>query len=93
MSRNARRAVAYVRAAAERSFPRIAPFTKQAPIPQDRFRYGRVKDVVMRRLESGANRLEKRSIKELPIANCRLPIQNRIDRTKSAIGNRQLAIT
>jgi hypothetical protein len=70
--KNARRAGAFARAAGERSFPRIEPFTKLAMIPPDRFRYGRVKDVVMKRLESGASPLVKRSTER--IANWRLPI-------------------
>src|SRR5687768_12934848 len=48
--KNARRVVAFVRAAVERSFPPIEPFTSKAQIQPDRFRYGRVRDVVMRRL-------------------------------------------
>ncbi len=46
---------------------------QQGKIPPDRFRYGRVRDVVMRRLENGASPLVKPSIKNcrLPMANCR----------------------
>jgi hypothetical protein len=61
---------------------------------RDHFRYGSVNDVVMRRLESGASPPAKRNIEG--IANWRLPIadfKEQIDRTKSAIGSWQLAMT
>ena len=72
--KNARLAVAFARAAVERSFLRIEPFTRQAMIPPARFRYGHVNDVVMRRLENAASPLVKRSTES--IANWRLPIAN-----------------
>jgi hypothetical protein len=53
-----------VRAAAERSFRRTERFTSQERIQQGRFHCGRVKDVVMKRLASGARRLEKRNTDE-----------------------------
>jgi len=58
-----------------------------------RFRYGRVKDVVMRRLESGASPPEKRNTKDcrLPIADCRLGSVGSV--LKLAISNWQLAMT
>src|SRR5215207_8354268 len=59
--KSARRAVVFARGAAGKSFLPTAPFTSQARIPQGRFRCGRVRDVVMKKLASGASLLEKRS--------------------------------
>lgn len=91
--KNARRAVAFVRAAAGRSSPRTEPFTRQAMIPPDRFRYGRVNDAVTRKLESGGSPLVKLSIRHcrLEIADCQFDSVDSVFKLK--IGNRQLAIT
>jgi len=63
MLKNAPLAGVCVRVAAERSFLPTVPFTNPERIQPGRFRCGRVKDVGMKRLVSGARRLEKRNTK------------------------------
>jgi hypothetical protein len=92
MLKNELRAVVCAHAAAARSFLQIALFTSRVRIRKARFHCGHVKDVVMKKLASGASLPAKRSTEI--IADFRLPIADLKDlpKTQVKIGNRQLAI-